>query len=111
GVAPALLPRLRGARAPQGRAHCSAANLSDPPTGPFSPRHSSPLLNLLECTCVPLKLLMPGYSGRLGTALMPVANTRCLGCSLMVSPLRWTVTSHSCAASFQRAVLHSVPDQ
>src|SRR5882672_8853753 len=95
----------------QRSAQMSCAELFDPTTSAFLAFHSSPFQNLLECTCVPLKLAMPGYSGRLGTALIPVANTRCFGRSTTFSPLRLTVTSHSCSASRKRAPLHSVPDQ
>jgi hypothetical protein len=41
-------------------AQMSCAELFEPTTTAVLPRHSSPLRYRLECTCVPLKLAMPG---------------------------------------------------
>ena len=53
----------------------------------------------------PLKLAMPGKLGMLGLADMPVASTRCFGCSATSLPSRSTTTVHSFLASSNSSLL------
>ena len=77
----------------------SNAELLLPMTTTFLPAYASGPGCWEECCCSPVNVSAPGKSGIIGLPDMPVAMTRCVGCSVTVSPFRSSSTVHRLAAS------------